>query len=58
MGNQAVSTVVGVATKVNNVDVKARVNFAKKYLGLSGKGKLNNKYILNEIFRFNWALST
>ncbi|CAD8121262.1 unnamed protein product [Paramecium sonneborni] len=44
------TTQVGVSTKLNGVDTKARINLTKKSLGLSGKGRFNEK--------FNWTLST
>ncbi|CAD8126774.1 unnamed protein product [Paramecium sonneborni] len=44
------NALVGVATKVENVDLKARVNLIQQKLALSGKGKIND--------RFNWTLST
>ncbi|CAD8066689.1 unnamed protein product [Paramecium primaurelia] len=44
------NAMVGVVTKLENFDVKARVNLTQQKLGLSGKGKLNDK--------FNWTLST
>ncbi|CAD8121946.1 unnamed protein product [Paramecium sonneborni] len=45
-----ITTQFGVATKLNGIDSKARFNVSKKTLGLSGKGKLNDK--------FNLTLST
>ncbi|CAD8198972.1 unnamed protein product [Paramecium octaurelia] len=50
LANSQLNALVGVTTKVEKVDVKARVNLTQQKLGLSGKGKLND--------RFNWTLST
>ncbi|CAD8210012.1 unnamed protein product [Paramecium octaurelia] len=44
------TTLVGLTTKLNGLDVKAKVNTSTAALGLSGKGKFNEK--------FNWTLST
>ncbi|CAD8156065.1 unnamed protein product [Paramecium octaurelia] len=50
LAKSQLNALAGVATKVEKVDVKARINLTQKKLGLSGKGKLND--------RFNWTLST
>ncbi|CAD8210209.1 unnamed protein product [Paramecium pentaurelia] len=44
------TTLVGITTKLNGLDVKARINTSTAMLGLSGKGKFNEK--------FNWTFST
>lgn len=36
---------VGVTTKLNGLDVKARINTSTVILGMSGKGKFNKKLI-------------
>ncbi|CAK94437.1 unnamed protein product (macronuclear) [Paramecium tetraurelia] len=50
LAKSSLNALVGVSTKVEKVDVKARINLTQQKLGLSGKGKLND--------RFNWTLST
>ncbi|CAD8183675.1 unnamed protein product [Paramecium pentaurelia] len=50
LAKSQLNALVGASTKIEKVDVKARINVTQQRLGLSGKGKLND--------RFNWALST